>query len=347
MTIQVLVTARELAQPGLDVLREARCEIRFADTVELLRHELSRAPAHAIISRTLPLTGDLIRANSALRVISRHGAGADNVDLAAATDCGVPVLVAARANAASVVELTVGLLIAAARAVPAHDCMIRAGRWERSNSGMQLAGRTLGLVGLGAVGLGVARVAAALGMHVRAFDPFVDHVPADVGLERAATLPELLARADVLSLHCPLTPETFGIIGALELAMLPHGALVVNTARGALIDEPALAEALASGQVAGAGLDTFVTEPLDRASPLLAHPNVVVSPHMGGSTREAAGAVAAAAAVNALRVLRGEAVPLQLCLNPAALTAGIHTARAVTPAMSALFSTAGHSQPAL
>jgi D-3-phosphoglycerate dehydrogenase len=216
-----------------------------------------------------------------------------------------------------VAELTIGLMIAVARAIPTHDANLRGARWIKGPLGMQLAGRTLGIVGLGAVGRRVARAAAGLGLTVMAYDPYINTVVD--GVERVAVLDDLLARAEVLTLHCPLTDETQGMIGAAELAALPKGAIVLNAARGPVIDEDALAAALRAGHLFGAGLDTFREEPPAADCPLLSLPNVVLTPHIGAHTGYATEAVSAVAAENLLRVLDGKPVDPVFCVNPETL----------------------------
>jgi D-3-phosphoglycerate dehydrogenase len=177
----------------------------------------------------------------------------------------------------------------------------------------------MGIVGLGAVGKRVARAAAGLGLKVMAYDPYINAVID--GVERVASLDDLLARAEVLSLHCPLTDETEGMIGAAELAALPKGAIVLNCARGPVIDEDALVEALRSGHLLGAGLDTFRDEPPVADCPLLSLPNVVLTPHIGAHTGYANEAVSATAAENLLRVLDGKPIDPALCVNREVLPA--------------------------
>ena len=322
MPFTILVTVPKLATAGVERLSAAGCRTLYVsrgggepELVRLLRDE----PVDAVISRTLPLGGAAIRACPTLKVISRHGVGYNNVDLEAATERRIPVLIAPATNGQSVAELAIGLLLAVARAIPAQDAAIRRGVWNRSGSGLQLSGRVFGLIGLGGIGRAVARAAQGLGMQVMAFDQFQAPGSAPVGVTLAASLDELLGRVDVLSLHCPLTPQTRGIIGQEQLARLRRGSIVINTARGGLIDEAALAEAIQCGRLAGAGLDTFADEPLPSASPLRHLPGVVMTPHMGGSTDAALGATAAAAVDHALQVLRGEPVDPALCVNPTTL----------------------------
>lgn len=315
----VLISVPKLADEGMTRLAEAGVRTIFmkqgASDADLAA-TLASEPVDALVLRTLGLGGAAIRGCPTLKVISRHGSGYNGVDIATASACRIPVFIAPAANSQSVAELAVGLMLAVARTIPAHDAAFRRGEWHRSTVGTQLGGRTLGLIGIGAIGSRVATVAQALGMTVVAFDRFVapDKVPPGVTL--VPTLDEMLPRADMLSIHCPLTPDTTGLVGRDALARLPRGAILINTARGPLVDETALVEALASGHLGGAGLDTLIDEPPAAGSPFRSMPNVVITPHVGGNTRAALGAVAAVAVDNALRFLRGEAVDRRLCINP-------------------------------
>lgn len=321
LTFTILVTAPSLAPAGRAELDAAGCRTIFVpttltadDLAALLRTE----PVDAIISRTRPLTADMIGGCPCLKVISRHGVGYDIVDLPTATRRGIPVLVTPATNGQSVAEMAIGLMLAVARDIPGQNAAIRRGEWSRTAQGRQLSGLTLGIVGFGGIGRVVAAVAAALGMTVVAFDP-VKPPAAAPGLTVAPSLNDLLCQTDVLSLHCPLTPENRHLIGAPELALLRPGALLINTARGGLVDERALAEALATGRIAGAGLDTLESEPPLPDHPLRRFPTVVMTPHAGGSTGAALDATAAAAARHALLVLRGDIVPPAICVNPSVL----------------------------
>ena len=311
----IAITAPDLAQPGLDELNAAGCRVLFvtdnstdAELLALVRAER----VDGILARH-GVSGNVIRATDSIRCISRHGAGYNSVDIPAATAKKIPVLVAAGVNAQSVAELTIGLMIAVARAIPAHDANLRGARWIRGPAGVQLGGRIMGIVGLGAVGKRVARAAAGLGLKVMAYDPYINAVID--GVERVGSLDDLLVRADVLSLHCPLTDETEGMIGTSQLAALPKGAIVLNAARGPVVDEDALVAALRSGHLLGAGLDTFRDEPPSADCPLLSLPNVVLSPHIGAHTGYANDAVSATAAENLLRVLDGKPVDPAFCVN--------------------------------
>lgn len=325
MAYTVFVTAPKLHPAGVQLLQEQGARIIYLDDPDDARQVeriMAAEPVDAVISRTVELSARAISSCPALKVISKHGVGVSNIDVAAATARGIPVYMTPGANSASVAEMTIGLMIAAARHVPAMDRSLRQGKWNRMQDGRQLGGRTLGLVGFGQIGQRVARAALALEMNVLAYDPALADVALPVaGVTRAASLQELLPRADVLSLHIPLNARTRGLIGAPQLASLPAGAIVVNTARGGVIDEAALAAALRSGHLHAAGLDTTEQEPLPGDSPLLALPNIVITPHVGGSTPSALSLMASGAARNALDWLAGQPPAASSCVNPQVLEA--------------------------
>ncbi|MES2183700.1 MAG: hydroxyacid dehydrogenase [Pseudomonadota bacterium] len=323
MSFTIFVTAPRLAAAGQQLLEGAGCRVLYlpagsaAGEVDRI---LASEPVDAVISRTVDLPAAAIRDCPTLKVISKHGVGVGNIAVEAASARGIPVYVTPGANAQSVAELTLGLMLAAARRIPALDRELHAGRWTRAQDGLQLAGRRLGLVGFGQVGQRVAQVALALGMEVSAFDPVLRGASPVPGVALLPTLDALLPLADVLSLHIPLNARTRKLVGARELALLPAGAVLVNTARGECVDEDALVAALRSGHLFAAGLDTMAQEPLPADSPLAQLPNVVLTPHVGGSTAAALGAMAEGAARNVLGWLRGEAPAVSSCVNPQVLS---------------------------
>jgi len=282
VTPRVLVR-EEIAPAGVDLLRE-RFEVdedRDSDLGEII----GRYDAIVIRSAT-KLTGDLIERADRMKVIGRAGVGVDNVDVEAATRRGIVVANAPESNVVSAAEHTIGLVVALARNIPQAHAALKEGRWERSKwGGVELAEKTLGVLGFGRIGQQVARRALGLGMRVVAYDPFVgpDRFR-ELGVE-AASFDAVLARADFLTLHLPLTDETRGAIGRDAFERMRDGIRLVNAARGELVDEAALIEALDSGKVAGAAIDVFPQEPYD--GPLIGLPNVVVTPHLAASTDEA------------------------------------------------------------
>jgi len=285
--MKILVTDK-IAERGLDLLRGEGWTIEEVPPKDTAAIKKALAGATAWILRSgTQVTTTLLEAAPQLKVIGRAGIGVDNIDLEAATRRGILVMNTPGGNAVSVAEHTFALLLALARRVPAADQSTRAGEWRKNEfAGLELKGKTLGLVGLGRIGQEVARRALVFEMQVIAHDPFVAAALArDLGVELVA-LDDLLARADFLSLHATLTPETQHLLNRERLARSKRGIRILNTARGELVDEAALAEALQSGQVAGAALDVFAGEP-PRDSPLLKLPNVIATPHIGGSTAEA------------------------------------------------------------
>jgi D-3-phosphoglycerate dehydrogenase len=289
-----------------------------------LERMMATEAVDAVISRTVNLTATAIDACPTLKVVSRHGVGVTNVDVEACTRRRIPIYVTPGANAQSVAELTVGLMIAAARQIAWLDREIRAGRWTRAQDGIELCERTIGLVGLGQIGQRVARVCLALGMKVVAFDPGFAGAPRAGDVEIASSLDDVLPRSDVLSLHVPLTPRTRGMIGADQLALMPRASILVNTARGEVVDEAALIAALQTGQLAAAGLDTMAQEPLPPGSALAALPNVILTPHVGGSTPAALNTMAADAASHAIDFLDGTPADPSTCVNADVLASPSH-----------------------
>ena len=266
--------------------------------------------ADAVITRTSPVAAaDIARARR-LRVIGKHGVGVDNIALDAARARGIPVVNTPGANADGVAELVLALALAAARHLLAADRALREGRLAQANlpAGHELAGRRLGIAGFGQVGRRVADLfVRALRTPVAAYDPALGaEAIRAAGAAPAASIAALLAESDVLSLHLPLTAGTRGIIGARELALMPEGGILVNTARGGIVDETALAEALARGRPAAAASDVFVVEPPPVDHPLLRLPNFIATPHLGGATEEALDRVGLLVAEQVLEVLAGK-----------------------------------------
>ncbi len=248
------------------------------------------APSYdAIVVRSATtIDADVIAAATNLKVIARAGVGLDNVDVEAATKAGVIVCNAPQSNIISAAEHTVAMLMALARNIPQAHVALTQGRWERSKwNGTELHGKTLGILGLGRIGTLVAQRANAFGMKLVAYDPFIAPERASrMGVELIDTVEEVLRQADFLTIHLPKTPETLGLINATSLRTMKPTARIVNVARGGIVDEAALAEALDAGVIAGAALDVFAAEPTTE-SPLFSLPNVIVTPHLGASTEEA------------------------------------------------------------
>ncbi|HYJ32251.1 MAG TPA: hydroxyacid dehydrogenase, partial [Candidatus Binatia bacterium] len=242
-----------------------------------------------VVRGATKVTRRLLDAAPQLRWVARAGAGLDNIDTAAASERGIGVLNVPGANAVAVAELVFALLLGLFRKIPEADAAVRRGGFDKI-MGRELRGKTLAIVGLGKIGSAVARRARAFEMEVIGFDPVVSSADARAMGVEPVTFEDLFPRAEILTLHAPMLPETRGMVGAAQIARMPRGSVLVNAARGALVDEAALVEALRSGALAGAALDVYVEEP-PKGSPLLAMPNVVLTPHIGASTVEAQEAV--------------------------------------------------------
>jgi len=285
-----LIIADPLRPEGIEVLRAA-AGLTVEDHTEDDRASLTSALAGAsgliVRSRTV-VDAELIEGSDSLEVIGRAGVGVDNIDIEAATRRGIAVLNAPAANTYSTAELAFALILAAARNIPAADASVRAGEWKRKAlKGSQLFGKTIGVVGAGRIGAEMVRRARAFGMRVLAFDPYVTAERAnELGLA-LVSLDKLLESSDIVTVHVPLTEENRGLIGEEQIARMPDGAMLINAARGGLVDEGAVAAALVSGKLGAAGLDVYEREPLPEDSPLRSAPNLVFTPHIGASTAEA------------------------------------------------------------
>lgn len=292
---RVLVTD-EIDPEGLAVLRaQPRIEVVEKPTRPLAEVLEEIGTYDAFIGRSATkVTGDLLRAGERLKVIGRAGVGVDNIDIPTATELGIAVINAPGGNTVSVAELFFGVLLSLARNVTRADRSMHDGRWDRSKlGGVEIRGRTLAIVGLGRIGSEVAKRGRAFGMQLTAYDPYISNARfEELGVTRVEKLADLLERADVLTVHTPLTPETKGMIGAGELARLPRGAFVLNLARGGIVAEDALIDALRNGRVAAAALDVYAAEPLAADHPLRTMEQVILTPHLGASTSDAQRSVA-------------------------------------------------------
>jgi D-3-phosphoglycerate dehydrogenase len=266
--------------------------------------------ADALLNRSATqVDAEVFAVAKRLRVVARAGVGLDNVDVAAATKAGVMVVNAPQSNIVSAAEHAIGLLLASLRNVPQAHASLVGGAWQRTRfTGVELAEKTVGVVGLGRIGVLVAQRLAAFDVRLLAYDPYVPAARAAQLGVRLVTLDELLAESDIITVHLPRTPETRGLIGAEALRKVKPTVHIINAARGGIVDEAALAAALTEGRVAGAGIDVFSTEPCTD-SPLFALPNVVVTPHLGASTAEAQEKAGVSVARSVRLALAGELVP--------------------------------------
>ncbi len=298
----ILITGADLAQQALDLLQGF--DIVYAGKTPTEDDLVALAKQHdpvAMIVRYGKVGASVMDAAPSLKVISKHGSGTDTIDKVAAKARGIEVVAAVGANAAAVAEQAQALLLACAKSVVALDARMHAGHWDKAtHKSLELGGRTVGLVGLGAIGLRFAKMADALGMRVIGFDPFAKNLPDYV---QSVPLDAIWRESDAISLHCPLTEENRGMLNAATLAQCKRGVIVVNTARGGLIDEAALLEAVRSRQVMAAGLDSFAVEPMTAGHPFQGEQHFILSPHIGGVTSDAYVNMGVGAAKNLLQVL--------------------------------------------
>src|SRR5216684_3473055 len=304
---RVLVTDT-LAESGVAILRAAS-DVDLDYRPGLKGEQLLRAVAEsdALITRSgTAVTRELVNAGKRLRIVGRAGVGLDNVDVDACTERGILVINAPTANIMSATEHTMAMLLAVCRNVPEAHASVKRGEWNRSKfMGIELSGKTLGVIGLGRIGTRVTTRARAFGMRVLAYDPYIAQTVGEkVGAEMLP-LDNLLAQADVITVHTPLTDETRGMLGAAEIAKMKDGVIALNIARGGLYDEKALTDALASGKVSGAAIDVYVQEPPPKDHPFLKLNNVILSPHIGANTIEAQDRVAVQTAEMVVDALRG------------------------------------------
>src|SRR5436189_1290291 len=291
MTAPKVLIADSISQRGIDEFsREGALDVTIRPGLgetELL--DLIPPFSALIVRSQTRVTAEILNASAKLRVVGRAGVGVDNVDVEAATQRGVLVLNAPGGNTVSTAEHAFSLLLSVARKIPQADATLRAGKWDRKNlEGVELYNKTLGVIGMGRIGSELSRRAIAFGMRVIAYDPYLSATRArSLQVELVDELDDLLATSDFISLHTPLTPETRHILDAGRLQRTKRGVRIINCARGGLIDETALANALQDRHVAAAALDVFETEPLPADSPLRSAPNMVLTPHLGASTAEA------------------------------------------------------------
>jgi D-3-phosphoglycerate dehydrogenase len=309
VTLPVVLIADKLAESTVAALGD-QVEVRWVDGPDREKLLAAVPEADALLVRSATtVDAEVLAAAPKLKIVARAGVGLDNVDVDAATERGVLVVNAPTSNIHSAAEHAVALLLSAARQVPEADASLRAHTWKRSSfSGTEIFGKTVGVVGLGRIGQLVAQRLAAFGTHLIAYDPYVSPArAAQLGIE-LLPLDDLLARADFISVHLPKTPETAGLIDKEALAKTKKGVIIVNAARGGLVNEEALAEAVSSGHVRGAGLDVYSKEPCTD-SPLFELPQVVVTPHLGASTEEAQDRAGTDVAESVKLALAGEFVP--------------------------------------
>ena len=309
MAKPIVLIAEELSPATVEALG-SDFDIRYVDGTDRAALLAAIPEAHAVLIRSATqIDAEALAAAKLLKVVARAGVGLDNVDIKAATTAGVMVVNAPTSNIISAAELTIGHILSLARHIPAAHASLSAGEWKRAKyTGVELFEKTVGIIGLGRIGALIAARLQAFGVEIVAYDPYVTPARAQQLGVHLVTLDELLERSDFISIHMPKTPETTGMISTEQLAQMKPTAFIVNVARGGLIDEDALYEALKAGVIAGAGLDVFVSEP-PTESKLLSLPNVVVTPHLGASTDEAQEKAGVSVARSVRLALEGELVP--------------------------------------
>ena len=319
---KVLVTSTKLSDAAKTVLRDGGADaIYMPDPVneETLIAKFSTTEINAVLLRTSPsFTRRVFEAAKHLKIIAKHGAGVDSVDIDAATAHGVVVVTAGDANADPVAEQAIMFMLALARDLPQLNGEMHQGRWDKNAyQGREFRGRVVGIVGYGQIGRRTARLAQALGARVVLYSR--SRIADPAGMEVEEDFGRLLGKVDILSLHCPLTDKTRGMIGEKQLGMMKPGALLINTARGGLIDEAAVAAALKDGRLAGAGLDTFVLEPTDPQNPLIHLDNVICTPHVAAMTADAMVRMGTTAANNIINFFQSGECVMANVVNPAVL----------------------------
>jgi len=335
MSKTILVTGPDLAASAKKLVADRGYETVHtpayadSDTISAL---LKETGAMGIVSRMGRLDARVMDAGPQLRVISKHGVGVDNIDLTAAAERGIPVLVATGANAVSVAEHAIALLLTVVKRILPLDAGLRAGRWEKPGfSGRELAGATFALLGMGSIAQATVQIAKGLGLKLVGYDPYAKHETFEkLGVRRCMSIDEFFESAEILSLHCPLNEQTRKIVNAETIEKMPRGSYVINTARGGLIDESALLSAVKSGHLAGAGLDSFATEPPTPDYLFWDEPRIVVTPHIGGVTGEANARVGVAAVSGIIKVLEGKPIEFEMIANRALLAdAAVRIAKGV------------------
>ncbi|WP_337269899.1 hydroxyacid dehydrogenase [Oryzifoliimicrobium ureilyticus] len=313
---RVMVTGAQLVSEAMQLLADHRLDPIFAPAYSTPSDLAAMARSNqvdAILVRQGSIDRSVIAASPRLKVIAKHGSGVDNIDLTAATEFGVPVLRALAANAQSVAELAISLSVSLMKDVLFLDSQVKAGDWPKTKYvGRDLAGAVFGIVGFGEIGQRAASLARGLGMTVIAYDPFAADTP-EIKVSR--NLGEVLKAADVVSLHCPLIPQTHHLINAERLSLMKPDAFLVNTARGAVVDEVALIAALRAKTIAGAALDSFEEEPPAKDSQLWSLPNLIATPHVGGASRSALRNMAVQSATHIIGVLEGRGFDARALAN--------------------------------
>ena len=319
----IALTGTVLAEEAKALLAAAGASVHYIGNLPLseatLIEAMSRPGVNAILLRgSPPITRRVLEAAKGLKIIAKHGAGIDSVDIAAATELGIVIVNAGSTNADAVAEHALAMMLSLARDLPMHDRKLRSGLWDKVNyEGREFRGRLVGIVGFGAIGRRTANLCAALGARVVVHSR--TRLADTGGYEQETDFEALLKRVDILSLHCPLTGKNRGMMGAKQFALMKPDAMLVNTGRGGLVDEPALHEALTTGKIACAGLEVFAKEPTDPDNPLLRLPNVLSSPHVSAITRETLNRLGVVTAGQIIDFLRDGTLDRTKLINPQVL----------------------------
>ncbi|MEW6671334.1 MAG: hydroxyacid dehydrogenase [Thermodesulfobacteriota bacterium] len=323
--MKILITGPALVPEATAILEQHNATI-FTSTpycpTQELQNTAEREQVDALIVRMGTITKDVISASRKLRVITKHGVGVNTIDVAAATALGIPVMITPAANALAVAEHAVALILSLLRDVPNLDRGIRQGLWPKATTkGSELSGKQVGIVGFGNIGRALLALLKPFKVNMLIYDPYIslpEHTDC-LSARQVDRLETLLAEVDILSLHCPLTTETENMIGRDELRLMKPTAYLINTARGGIVDEAALTEALQNHTIGGAGLDTFSSEPPAKDHPLWLLPNVVFTPHIGGQTKESFQRMGMRAAQNIIGVLTQNHIDTDCIVNPEVL----------------------------
>lgn len=325
MRCRVFITGSGVAQEARELLQHHGCLVHNGDpndTSEEIAQKVEVFRPEALIVRQGRITAQVLDAAGKLKVISKHGVGTDNIDLEAATRRGIPVFVTPRANFESAAEHSFALMLALVRRVAAENGKVRNGIFDKAQyDGIELPGKTLGLVGFGKIARRLAELVAPFRMRVLVYHPSSTVEALLPHVTKVTALSELFAEADIVSLHCPLNPQSRWMINAQSISRMKRGVHIVNTARGGLIHEPDLMRALTDGSVRGAALDVFEIEPPAAENPLLGLDNVILTPHVAGTSDQSFRNMGVQAVRNALSILQGQAIDREALINPAVLAA--------------------------
>lgn len=324
MSHRIFLTGSGIAPSAVAVLQEHQCIIETGDPQDSpagLERKLRQFNPDALIVRQGLINAEVQDAASSLKVICKHGVGTDNIDIAYATARGIPVLFTPGSNTQSAAEHALGLVLSLTRSITRENMRVRNGTFEKKRyDGIELAGKTLGLLGYGRIGKKLAQLVEPFGLEVLVFHPSACEEAAPPHVHRASTPEEVFERSDIISLHCSLNDSTRGMINRESLKMMKSGVYLINTARGAIIRQDALIEALATGRVAGAALDVFEEEPLPKDHPLLSQDNVIVTPHVAGISDRSFIRMGLTAVQNVLAILNGGDLDRACMVNPEVLS---------------------------